>query len=113
MGRKNPESKIKEEVLRYLSSTYPGYWMKNHGNLFQKGGRPDIEGCYKGIFVAIELKKDSKEGADPRQEYWLKQIAEAGGIALGQVYSTDILGEMIERALETKERLKMGVYIHP
>ena len=43
-------------------------------------GIPDLLACFKGKFIAIELKVDGEE-ATPIQKYRIKQIVKAGGLA--------------------------------
>lgn len=38
--------------------------------------------CIAGTFVALELKRDSKEKLKPIQEYTLNEIRKAGGVSL-------------------------------
>lgn len=48
-----------------------------------KPGWPDITGCYKGLFFAIELKRtDGKGKKSPLQKYRRKKIKAAGGRAI-------------------------------
>lgn len=44
-----------------------------------KRGDPDLLVCIAGKFVALELKKDEKTGAEPLQLYELDQVDRAGG----------------------------------
>lgn len=57
-----------------------GAWtMKVHGSPAQAVGIPDLLICYRGLFVAIEVKLP---GNSPTkiQQYVMKQIEKAGGI---------------------------------
>lgn len=54
--------------------------MKVHGSAFT-GGIPDIVACYKGLFVALEVKVDPDEGPTPKQQYTINEIKRAGGIS--------------------------------
>lgn len=48
-----------------------------------KTGVPDIICCYKGIFIAIEVKTPkTKTNVSKLQEYNLKLIQQAGGLSL-------------------------------
>lgn len=58
-----------------------GYVVKTHVSAYQSQGEPDLTVCYNGKYVAFELKKDEQEKAKKLQEYKLKKIREAGGIA--------------------------------
>lgn len=46
-----------------------------------KRGDPDLLVCYKGNFLALELKKSERDKARPLQEHILKQVTQAGGFA--------------------------------
>ena len=79
---KKPESKLVDKILRKLRKRRKSYWVKLHGGMFQTVGLPDIVGCYKGKFVAIEVKVPGKENTlTKRQRLILKRIADAGGRA--------------------------------
>jgi penicillin-binding protein-related factor A (putative recombinase) len=57
------------------------YVNKNHGGPHSQG-RPDLEGCYRGLFFAIEAKQPGRESTlTERQKAQLKAIKRAGGIA--------------------------------
>jgi Holliday junction resolvase len=64
-----------------------GWWMKIHGSPFQLAGVPDIIGCYKGHFVAIEVKV---EGNKPTrlQEECIK-LLQLAGARVGVAYSVE------------------------
>lgn len=44
-------------------------------------GIPDVLLCVCGFFIAMELKKDEKQGPSPLQEWNLQGIGRAGGMA--------------------------------
>ena len=48
---------------------------------YGRSGVPDIVGCYAGLFFGVECKA-GKNKPTPLQEKNLKEIAEAGGLAL-------------------------------
>jgi hypothetical protein len=57
------------------------YVNKNHGGPNSQG-RPDLEGCYRGLHFGIEAKLPGKEkNVTERQRAQLKAIKRAGGIA--------------------------------
>jgi hypothetical protein len=73
------ESALVARITAYLR-TVPGcYVRKLHGSAFQVG-LPDLVGCYRGRFVAIECKK---KGGKPTvvQVEELRRITQAGGAA--------------------------------
>lgn len=77
----NPETLFQNKVLRFLEEQ-GGYWHKVHVSSFSSAGIPDIIGCYKGRFVALELKRpDGKGRVSELQKYHIEKINEAGGYA--------------------------------
>ena len=58
------------------------YVSKNHGGPHSQG-RPDLEGCYNGLYFGIEAKLPGKEkNVTERQKAQLRRIQEAGGIGV-------------------------------
>ena len=77
------EYALKQAALAWLRKN-GGYWQKNWGGVYTVSGRPDIEGCYRGWHVAIELKSPGQyvnlsTGVTPAQRAHLDAIALAGG----------------------------------
>jgi penicillin-binding protein-related factor A (putative recombinase) len=64
-------------------------------------GLPDIIGCYLGRFVAFEVKRAPGIPAKPIQEFYLKRIRAAGGIAT-LIHSPEQALEEIERLEEAR-----------
>lgn len=65
------------ERLRQLGA----YVNKNHGGPNSQG-RPDLEGCYRGMHFGIELKLPGKEDKVTKlQRSQLRKIKKAGGLA--------------------------------
>lgn len=58
-----------------------------------KRGAADIKLCYKGRYVALEVKRAGKE-ATPLQAYNIERIRKAGGIG-EVVYSLEQVKEII------------------
>lgn len=54
---------------------------KTHGNEFTRSGMPDLVGCFRGHYIALEAKRRGNK-ATPLQEYALSEIRAAGGIAI-------------------------------
>lgn len=81
---KKPETIFKEKVLNYFK-TIPNLWvLKVYGNAIQSGGIPDLLICYKGRFIALELKDPNEKntyGATGRQLIHIKKIKQCGGLA--------------------------------
>jgi len=80
---KNPETRYQDKVLEYLKTVVGGYWVKIHVSSFQTKGEPDLIGCYKGRFIAIELKRPDGKGKHAKlQQYKLSKIRENGGVGI-------------------------------
>lgn len=76
------EKAVEKKIKNYLNST-GAYFEKIHGgNIFQASGIPDILACVNGRFVAIEVKRESGGEASALQKLKIKQIKEAGGVAI-------------------------------
>lgn len=58
-----------------------GFWIKIHGSPFQIAGIPDILGCYRGRFIAFEVKRDASGRPTPLQQHMMEKIRAAGGFA--------------------------------
>lgn len=75
-AEKQFENKIKA-YLKNKGAWYIKYW---GGGGFTKAGIPDILCCYKGKFIAIEVKAPNGKASE-LQLFNLKKIEEAGGKA--------------------------------
>lgn len=74
------ESQFSKEVVKYLKEK--GALVNvNTANMFEVVGRSDIECCYKGFWISLELKV-GKYTADPLQIRYLQKVREAGGFGL-------------------------------
>lgn len=95
----NPETKLYKKVRKALLAEFPGiYLVKVHGGPYQEAGVPDIIGCYKGAFFAIELKVGNNT-ASAAQEVHLSRIAAAGGT--GDVsYSVEKSVQIVRKAVQ-------------
>ena len=56
------------------------YFFKEHGGLYGTAGVPDIICCYKGRFIALEVKAPDGK-ATALQDATIRRIIGAGGIA--------------------------------
>lgn len=75
------ESVFQSKVIQYLKSLENTYVVKVWGGGYQRAGIPDILACINGHFVALELKNEVGKPSK-LQEYNIKQIQAANGIAL-------------------------------
>lgn len=74
------EAQFSREVTQYLESK--GAIVNNQtGSMFSKVGVSDLLVCYKGFFIALELKVGSYQ-PDPLQITYLQKVREAGGFGL-------------------------------
>lgn len=77
MGR---EAKFSKEVVKYLKSK--GALVNvNTANIYDRVGRSDIEACYLGYYIALELKTGNYQ-PDPLQIKYLQEVRCAGGHGL-------------------------------
>lgn len=74
------EAQFSREVTQYLESK--GAIVNNQtGSMFAKVGVSDLLVCYKGYFIALELKVGNYQ-PDPLQISYLQKVREAGGFGL-------------------------------
>jgi Holliday junction resolvase len=74
-----PEGKVKKRVAELLKQHNAYYFFPAMG-AFGRAGVPDIVGCYKGYFFAVECKA-GKGKPTALQERELDTIRKAGGKA--------------------------------
>lgn len=74
------ESHFSKQVVKYLNEK--GALVNvNTATIFDRVGRSDVECCYKGRFIALELKVGQYQ-ADPLQIRYLQKVRECGGHGL-------------------------------
>ncbi|UQT01274.1 hypothetical protein LKMCDIF_00057 [Enterococcus phage vB_OCPT_CCS4] len=74
------EAKFSKEVVEYLKSK-GAVVNVNTATIYDRVGRSDIEACYRGYFIALELKTGNY-APDPLQIRYLQQVRDAGGHGL-------------------------------
>lgn len=74
------ESAFQKEAIETIESM-GGYVIKIHVSAYQSQGEPDLVCCYRGRFIAFELKIDDNKPSALQLEK-IKDIKRAGGIAL-------------------------------
>lgn len=74
-----PEGKVKKKVTDQLKKLGAYYFFPLTGG-YGKSGVPDIVGCYKGKFFAIECKA-GKNKPTPLQDLNIRAIRDVGGYA--------------------------------
>ena len=75
-----PETYLKNQVIKYLKGVR-GLWFYKSSDRFT-AGIPDIIGCYRGAFFAIELKDPDNGRLKALQEITIARINKARGFAI-------------------------------
>ena len=75
-----PEKKVKDRVRAILNELDAYHFMPATGG-FGSSGVPDIVGCYRGFFFAIECKA-GKGKTTALQDMHIENIRKAGGYTL-------------------------------
>lgn len=90
------ESRIQSSVLKYLNSL-PGCMAENVSGNAAQSGRADINACYKGHCIKIELKdpEDKSYGVTKQQKLYLEKWRRAGAI-VGVCYSLQQVKDFIK-----------------
>lgn len=95
------ESQFSKQVVKYLKEK--GALVNvNTANIFETVGRSDVECCYKGFFIALELKVGSYQ-PDPLQISYLQKVRDAGGFGLilrDNIHELMILLSCIDNGIE-------------
>lgn len=74
------EREIVAKIQKYLKETPNVFFFKEHGGQYGTAGIPDLICCYKGKFIAFEVKTDTGK-ATVLQRLTIRQIQNAGGCA--------------------------------
>jgi hypothetical protein len=74
------ESTIVEAIIRELKAR-KAWYVKYHGHRAGRAGVPDILCCYRGLFIAFEVKQPGKKQTR-LQVLEEEKIREAGGISV-------------------------------
>lgn len=89
------ERDLVRRIKTYLSSLEGCFSWKEHGGMYGTAGIPDIICCYRGRFVAFEVKVPGNLPT-PLQKSTLEKIRRAGGTA-EVVRSLDEVKAVLER----------------
>lgn len=77
-----PEGKVKNKIKDYIKTLDAWYYMPV-SNGMGRVGCPDILVCYKGLFMAFEVKAPGKRNnTTPNQDREIAWIQRANGLAL-------------------------------
>mgnify|MGYP001093460241 CR=1 FL=1 len=101
------EKTITDQILKYLKAQRC-FAFKEHSGMYSTAGIPDIICCYKGQFMAFEVKTE-KGKLSKLQEITIERIQQAGGVAF-KVTSVqevkDILGKVLQKNKLQRSRNK-------
>ena len=75
------EKDITNKILKYLKTLDKCYCFKEHGGSYGSAGIPDIICCYRGRFVAFEVKTE-KGKTTKLQDVNIRNIHRAEGTAV-------------------------------
>ena len=89
------EPSIQAAILKYLNSVQGCKAYNMHGSRWQGSGRPDIIACYRGRFLAIEVKRTGGK-ITKLQEYELLTWSYAGAVT-AVVTSVEEVREIIKK----------------
>lgn len=91
---KMKEKTITNQILKYLKNLPECFAFKEHGGLYGTSGIPDIIVCYKGKFLAFEVKTE-KGKLSKLQEMTIAKIQKANGMAF-KVTSLEEVKEILK-----------------
>lgn len=75
------ESDIVKAILKYLKTVPKCFCWKEHGSMYGTAGIPDIICCYRGKFMAFEVKTE-KGRTTALQDSVINKIQKCGGKAV-------------------------------
>jgi len=87
------ESGIVKKIMKYLKSIPQCFCWKEHGGMYGTAGIPDIICCFRGEFVAFEVKTATGK-TTALQDVTIGKINACGGTAV-VVRSVDDVKEVI------------------
>lgn len=88
-----PESKLSRDIQKLIKFR-GGYCWKVWGNDLTPAGTPDIVGCYKGRFIAVESKMPGNKPSTI-QEYRMERMRIAGAKVI-VAYNTAAVSAMLD-----------------
>ena len=75
------ESELITKIKNYLKTIPDCFYWKEHGGQYGTAGIPDIIVCYRGRFIAFEVKVGNNQPT-VLQALTIRKIIKAGGYAL-------------------------------
>lgn len=100
---KKPESRLQLKIRKALEAEVGGWWVKIHGGPFQAAGIPDLVGCVKGLFFALEVKRPGEGKISPIQKVTIKKIIRKGQGVACVVESPEEAIEVVRSTLRKAE----------
>jgi hypothetical protein len=91
----NPETALRRRICAMITQEFPEAWWY-HSAFPLRSGVPDLLICYRGRFVALEVKTLTGD-IKPLQRHTIDEIRRCGGI-----------GEFV-RSVEEARKVLMGV----
>jgi hypothetical protein len=78
-----PEGRVKDAIKDYLDSLKPDLWYFAYTPMgYGVRGIPDIIGCYKGRFFAVEVKAPGGKPKPWQDRMMQVEITPAGGVCI-------------------------------
>lgn len=99
---KQNETKFQKDLRQALEAEVGGFWWKVHGGMFQMTGLPDICGCVRGLYIAIETKAGNNKLSEV-QKTRMKQLREAGALAFS-CWADDPIKLVVKRVKKYVEK---------
>jgi hypothetical protein len=75
------EKELTKKIKNYLNTITDCFYWKEHGGPYGTAGIPDIIVCYRGRFIAFEVKTKNNQPT-VLQKTTIRKILQAGGYAL-------------------------------
>jgi hypothetical protein len=91
---KMSEKELTKKIQNYLNTIKDCFYWKEHGGYYGTAGIPDIIVCYRGRFIAFEVKAGGNQPT-ALQKITIRKILKAGGYAL-VVRSVEEVTQVIE-----------------
>jgi len=89
------EQALIDQIKAYLNGIPQLFYWKEHGGIYGTAGIPDIIICFKGRFIALEVKAKGRK-TTVLQQITINRINKAGGTAV-VVYSLEEVKELLKK----------------
>lgn len=76
---KRTEDRIEKDIEQYVCERGG---IAYHQNIKGRQGLSDLVACYKGYFIAIEVKRPGRSHVRVQQKLYADEVSDAGGIAM-------------------------------